>query len=83
MTEEFIENIGEIRRVIVEATHIAQSGASKTVVSGALIEVLQETLTTKRLGEVHDWLAEVIGVGLALLALAVLERLAQPRSASG
>lgn len=42
--------------------------------AGALIEVLQSALTTNRQGDVRDWLAEVVGVGLALLALRLLER---------
>jgi VanZ family protein len=42
--------------------------------AGALIEVLQSALTTDRQGDVRDWLAEVVGVGLALLALRALER---------
>ncbi|MGE5227518.1 MAG: hypothetical protein ACM3OO_11650 [Planctomycetaceae bacterium] len=42
--------------------------------AGALIEVLQSTMTTDRQGDVKDWLAEVVGVGLALLALRALER---------
>jgi VanZ family protein len=41
--------------------------------AGALIEVLQSTMTADRQGDVRDWLAEVVGVGLALLALRALE----------
>lgn len=39
---------------------------------GAAIEMLQQTLTTTRLGDWHDWLADCIGIagGLAVRALA-------------
>ena len=48
--------------------------AGAALAAGALIEVLQSALTTNRQGDVRDWLAEVLGVGLALLALRALER---------
>ena len=48
--------------------------AAGALAAGVLIEVLQSASTTNRQGDVRDWLAEVAGVGLALLALGVLER---------
>jgi VanZ family protein len=48
--------------------------AAGALAAGALIEVLQSASTTNRQGDVRDWLAEVAGVGLALIALGVLER---------
>ncbi len=48
--------------------------AGAALAAGALIEVLQSALTTNRQGDVRDWLAELVGVGLALLALRLLER---------
>jgi hypothetical protein len=49
---------------------------------GAMIEILQSVSTTNRQGDVGDWLAEVVGVGLAVFALSVLEQRSSARSAS-
>ncbi len=56
--------------------------AGGALAGGAFIEVLQSASTTNRQGDVRDWLAEVAGVGLALLALRVLERRSSPHPAS-
>jgi VanZ family protein len=56
--------------------------AGGALAGGALIEVLQSASTTNRRGDVRDWLAEVAGVGLALLALRLLERRSSPHTAS-
>jgi VanZ family protein len=44
---------------------------------GALIEVLQATMTTDRNGDVWDWVAELVGVGFAVLAVGLLRRRAE------
>jgi VanZ family protein len=56
--------------------------AGGALAGGALIEVLQGASTINRQGDVRDWLAEVAGVGLALLALRALERHTSPHTAS-
>jgi hypothetical protein len=48
--------------------------AAGALVCGAMIEILQRVSTTNRQGDVRDWLAEVAGVGLALLVQLVLEQ---------
>jgi hypothetical protein len=49
---------------------------------GAMIEILQSVSTTNRQGDVGDWLAEVVGVGLAVFAHRVVEQRSFARSAS-
>ena len=56
--------------------------AAGALAGGALIEILQSVSTTNRQGDVGDWLAEVVGVGLAVLALRVLEQRSSARSAA-
>jgi VanZ family protein len=48
--------------------------AAGALAGGALIEILQSVSTTNRQGDVRDWLAEVAGVGLALLVQLVFEQ---------
>jgi VanZ family protein len=53
---------------------------------GGLMEVLQSTLTTTRHGDVFDWFADsvgiVVGLGVYLLALQTIKRLAINRVAA-
>ena len=56
--------------------------AAGALACGAMIEILQSVSTTNRQGDVGDWLAEVVGVGLAVFALSVLEQRSSARSAS-
>jgi VanZ family protein len=48
--------------------------AAGALACGALIEIVQSVSTTNRQGDVRDWLAEVAGVGLALVVQLVLEQ---------
>ena len=48
-------------------------------VFGAVTEVLQETMTTTRTGDVFDWLADVVGILLCLLILPFLRRMKPKR----
>jgi VanZ family protein len=41
---------------------------------GALIEVLQGVLTTTRTPSVYDWLADILGIVIALVLLAVFQK---------
>jgi hypothetical protein len=56
--------------------------AAGALACGAMIEILQSVSTTNRQGDVGDWLAEVVGVGLAILAQRVVELRSFARSAS-
>ena len=56
--------------------------AAGALACGAMIEILQSVSTTNRQGDVGDWLAEVVGVGLAVLAQRVLEQRSSARSTS-
>jgi hypothetical protein len=56
--------------------------AAGALACGAIIEILQSVSTTNRQGDVRDWLAEVAGVGLAVLAERVVEQRSFARSAS-
>jgi VanZ family protein len=48
-------------------------------VFGAVTEVLQETLTTTRTGDVFDWLADIVGIFICLLILPFLRRMKPKR----
>jgi len=54
--------------------------AGFALVLGALVEVLQATMPLGRDGDWHDWIADSVGVAAALLAWAIIQRIASARS---
>ncbi len=47
------------------------------VMSGLIVEILQDVLTTLRGAELGDWVADVVGVLVAVLAHGLLRRVAE------
>ena len=46
---------------------------------GAIMEILQATLTTTRTGDVKDWLADIVGILIGLMIVAIYRQF-KPKS---
>lgn len=87
--ENPIKHLDKIQHVLVFLTiSVAGCLAFKHQISliivgltifGAVIEVLQATLTTTRTGDVKDWLADIAGILIGLMIVAIYRQF-KPKS---
>lgn len=87
--EDPIKNLDKIEHIVVFLiVSIAGCLAFKNKISlvvvgltifGAIIEVLQAIFTTTRTGDAYDWLADIVGILLGLMIIAIYRQF-KPKS---